>query len=143
MINGDGNGRGERQEVSKAFGFQDRYAQPQYQRPGVSPARQAQFGAGAGIGLWGASRSLMIGDTLMHGLKQAETRGATRAAQAYKMALVSGGLLQRGTKPIGPALRRINRINAAVEAIPRAMRPGVAMLVGGALMRNARDNRYR
>lgn len=119
-----GSVRGRKKNIAKAL----------YQRDErLSLTRTAQLGAGLGLLAWGTGRSRMVGTALARGIKAAQGKDNAQVINALQLAQAAQGALARGTRPAERSLRQIQRVDAAVRAVPGAIRPEVAVAAGALL----------
>lgn len=120
--------------IGPASGHGSNVSKALYRRDDKTSAlRVGGAAAGLAVGAWGLGRSKMVGRALGIGSKFASFNGNPQAARALDLALATQGALRRGTAPAGTLGRRIQRVNAAVEAVPPSLRPTVAMTAGAVL----------
>jgi hypothetical protein len=95
--------------------------------------------AGAGLGLvgYGVGRSPMIGRALASGIKDAQGKESQAAVEALQVAQSAYGVLGRGAIRGERAARQVKVVNQAIDRVPTAIRPAVAITAGMLLLGHA------
>lgn len=104
-------------------------------------------GATTGTALlaWGVPRHRMLGPALARGVKAATRHESEAALEALRLAEQAAGTLRDVTARGERKLRTINRVNDAIDRVPRAIRPEVATAAGLLLVGHShpvRQKRY-
>lgn len=94
----------------------------------------AGFGIGAALLAGGIGRSGMVGRALSHGIRSATHMDNGFAVQALQRAQMAQGVLRRATAPGEHAMRQIRAVDQAVNRVPAAIRPEIAMAAGALLI---------
>lgn len=128
---------GRREPVRKAL----------YQREErTSPTRALGFLAGGTLAAYGFGHSKMVGSAIARGVKMAQRGEYDGVAEAMQRANAARGSLRAGMAPGEAAIRRVKALNDAIERVPRAVRPEVALVAGTMLAGHAtpvRRTHYR
>jgi hypothetical protein len=96
----------------------------------TSPIRLTGTLAGLGLAGWGAPRLRMLGPALARGVKAAEAHDSAAAAEALRRAEQAAGALRAGTGHAEARMRQLSYVDAAVNKVPRSIRPEVATAAG-------------
>lgn len=109
----------------------------------ASPVRLLESAAGVGLAAWGLGRSPMVGRALGRGLKMARNSNNAYAVEALQRAQSAQGVLGRATAPGERALRSVRAVDQAINRVPRALRPDIALAAGTLLVGHAAPIRQR
>lgn len=114
-------GHGRKESVGKAL----------YQREEtLSPSRALGLGVGSVLAAYGIGHSKMVGRGIARGVKMAQRGEYHGVADALQRAQAARGSIRVGMAPGEAAVRRIHALNEAIELVPRAIRPEVALVAG-------------
>lgn len=99
----------------------------------VSPWRATEAIAGVTLATAGGSRLKMVGAGLRAG-----TRLSGNKKLPFERAQSVRNAAQRGTRQVGPTMRRNNTVSGAMDLIPGRLRPAAATVGGAAMIGHAR-----
>ena len=111
-----------RREVGKALLYE--------RDKNTSLLRAAGTTAGLGLAAWGLPRHKFLGPALARGVKAATKHESAAALEALQLAERAAGTLRGVTGQAERRLRTIAHVDAAINRVPRAIRPEVATAAG-------------